>query len=323
MNLDKLLRKPDEIERKQLANHAFVMDFPQMEKRLLHGNYRLSNELFFKNNSIYISKHHRFAPYPLHSHQFLELNYMYSGKCREVVNGKEIKLHEHDLILLDTGSKHKIDPLNENDILVNFLFKGSNLSLDFLNNINQQYSPSFNFVMNAIIGSNEDNHQNFMYINGKNSALPIVLEQVMNEYFFPKRFSNQIIKNYIPIIFFELARAVNAQIENEVTPNNEIIVPILKSIEQNYATISLDKLAEEISYSKNYVSNLIKDKTGQTFSELLNEQRMQHAYDLLTNTDLPVGTIIDRIGMSNRTQFYNKFEKYYHQKPSSLRAGTK
>ncbi|CAJ2233632.1 helix-turn-helix domain-containing protein [Companilactobacillus paralimentarius] len=319
MDLDKLLKEPDKIEKKQLENHAFVMDFPQMEKRLLHGNYRLSNEIFFKNNSLYISKHHRFAPYPLHSHQFLELNYMYSGKCREVVNGQEIKLQQHDILLLDTGSKHKIDPLNENDILINFLFKGSDLSLDFLNNINQQYSPSFSFVVNAIIGNNYDNHKNFLLLRKSDSSLPFILERIMNEYFFPKLFSNQIIKNYIPIIFFEMARAVNAQVENEIIPNNEIIVPILKNIEQNYATITLDKIAKEMNYSRNYVSNLIKNKTGKTFSNILNDQRMQHAYDLVTNTDLPIGVIIERIGMSNRTQFYNKFEQYYHKKPSKFR----
>lgn len=319
MNLDKLLREPDKIEKKQLENHAFVMDFPQMEKRLLHGNYRLNNEIFFKNNSLYISKHHRFAPYPLHSHQFLELNYMYSGKCREVVNGQEINLHQHDILLLDTGSKHKIDPLNENDILINFLFKETDLSLDFLNNINQQYSPSFSFVVNAIIGNNYDNHKNFLLLRESDSSLPFILEQIMNEYFFPKYFSNQIIKNYIPIIFFEMARAVNVQVENEVIPNNEIIVPILKNIEQNYANITLNQIAKEMNYSRNYVSNLIKNKTGKTFSNILNEQRMQHAYDLLTNTDLPIGIIIERIGMSNRTQFYNKFEQYYHEKPSKFR----
>ncbi|GEO46229.1 AraC family transcriptional regulator [Companilactobacillus kimchii] len=319
MNLDKLLREPDKIEKKQLENHAFVMDFPQMEKRLLHGNYRLNNEIFFKNNSLYISKHHRFAPYPLHSHQFLELNYMYSGKCREVVNGQEINLHQHDILLLDTGSKHKIDPLNENDILINFLFKETDLSLDFLNNINQQYSPSFSFVVNAIIGNNYDNHKNFLLLRESDSSLPFILEQIMNEYFFPKYFSNQIIKNYIPIIFFEMARAVNVQVENEVIPNNEIIVSILKNIEQNYANITLNQIAKEMNYSRNYVSNLIKNKTGKTFSNILNEQRMQHAYDLLTNTDLPIGIIIERIGMSNRTQFYNKFEQYYHEKPSKFR----
>ncbi|AUI72019.1 AraC family transcriptional regulator [Companilactobacillus alimentarius] len=319
MNLDEILRKPDPIEQKQLANHAFVMDFPQMEKRLLHGNYRLSNELFFKNNSIYISKHHRFAPYPLHSHQFLEMNYVYSGKCREVVNGQEIHLHKHDILLLDTGSTHKIDPLNENDILINFLFKGTDLNLNFLTNVNQQYSPSFDFILNAVTGNKENSHENFMLIQNDNSEIPHILEQIMIEYFFPKKFSGQIIKNYISIIFFDLARAVNAQLENNVISNKEIIIPILKSIEQDYATISLNKIAQKINYSKNYISNLIKQKTGRTFSDILNEQRMQNSYDLLVNTDLPIGTIIDHIGMSNRTQFYSKFEEYFHKKPNTIR----
>ncbi|MQS75557.1 AraC family transcriptional regulator [Companilactobacillus halodurans] len=319
MNLDQLLRNKDKIEERQFKNHAFVMDFPQIEKRILHGDYRLNNELFFKNNSIYISKHHRFAPYPLHSHQFLEMNYMYSGKCREVVNGHEIILHKHDIILLDTGSKHKIDPLNENDILVNFLFKRSDLNFSFLTNMSHKFSPSLNFVLNAVNGDKDNSHKNFMLIKNSGEDLPHILERTMEEYFFPKRFSNQIINHYVPIIFFELARAVNAQLEKEVTGSKEIIVPILFAIENDYSNTSLEKIANQLNYSKNYISNLIKEKTGRTFSDILNEQRMQNAYELLTNTELPIGTIIERVGISNRTYFYSKFKDYYKKTPKQIR----
>ncbi|WP_334332410.1 AraC family transcriptional regulator [Companilactobacillus sp. HBUAS59544] len=323
MNLDDLLRTLNPVEKRELEKHDFINDFPQKEKRILNGHYHLNNEIFFKNNSIYISKQFRFASYPTHSHQFLELNYMYSGTCREVVNGKELYLKKNDILLLDTGSRHKIDPLGENDILINFLFKRSDLSLNFLNNFNQQFSPSFEFIMNAAMDGDDNNHENFMYLHNQNSSLPTIFNNVMNEYFFPKAFSNQIIKNYIPIIFFELARDINTQIEHDNIVNKEIIYPILKIIEENYATITVAKIADTLNYSRNYISNLIKEKTNKTFSQLQTEQRMQHAYDYLENTDLPIGSIIEAIGMTNRSNFYKKFELFYHQKPNDIRKKNK
>lgn len=64
----------------------------------------LLNDYFFKNKDIYISKHNRFADYPYHTHQFLELNYMYSGSSEQIIEGNKETLHEGELLLLDSGT---------------------------------------------------------------------------------------------------------------------------------------------------------------------------------------------------------------------------
>ncbi|MCC3378225.1 AraC family ligand binding domain-containing protein [Paenibacillus farraposensis] len=66
-----------------------------------------------------LSKHHRFADMPLHNHDFIEMNYMYSGKCRQMIDGKEIGLEQGQICIIDTHVPHSIYALGENDILVN------------------------------------------------------------------------------------------------------------------------------------------------------------------------------------------------------------
>ncbi len=320
MNLDQYLHSYDAIEKKQLQDHEFIMDFPQMGKFSIHKPYQLKNELFFKNSDIYISKHHRFAPYPLHSHQFLELNFMYSGKCTQIVNGRKVKLKTKDILLLDTGSKHSISQLGKNDILINLLFKGSAINFDFIKKTNQQFSPSFEFVFNALSGDQYSDHKSFMLLHqNENPGLGLTLERVIKEYYFPQKFSYQIIRDYIPIIFFELARAVNVEVDNLEMIHNEAIITILKNIEKNYSSITLDGLAKATGYNKNYIGNLIKQKTSKTYSEILNNQRMIHAHDYLINSDLPIYIIIERIGMTNKTEFYKKFKKLYGVFPTMIR----
>ncbi|WP_032817556.1 AraC family transcriptional regulator [Oenococcus oeni] len=320
MNLNKYLHSYDGIEKKQLQNHKFIMDFPQLGKFYIHKPYKLKNELFFKNSDIYISKHHRFAPYPLHSHQFLELNFMYSGECNQIVNGRKIKLKTKDILLLDTGSKHSISQLGENDILINLLFKGSAINFDFIKKTNQQFSPSFEFIFNALSGDQYSDHKSFMLLHqNENPGLGLTLECVIKEYFFPQKFSYQIIRDYIPIIFFELARAVHVEIDNLATIHNEAIISILKNIEKNYSSITLDSLAKATGYNKNYIGNLVKTKTGKTYSQILNNQRMLHARDYLINSDLPIYIIIERIGMTNKTEFYQKFNAFFGNSPKKVR----
>ncbi|KJD44551.1 hypothetical protein QD47_16315 [Paenibacillus terrae] len=45
-------------------------------------------------------KHHRFADMPLHNHDFIEMNYMYSGECRQVIDGREIRLEQGQICIL-------------------------------------------------------------------------------------------------------------------------------------------------------------------------------------------------------------------------------
>lgn len=55
-----------------------------------------------------LSKHHRFADMPLHNHDFIEMNYMYSGKCRQMIDGEEIGLEQGQICIIDTHVPHSI-----------------------------------------------------------------------------------------------------------------------------------------------------------------------------------------------------------------------
>lgn len=59
-----------DIETKQKETGKHIPDYDNQNADLP----RLTNDLFLANRSIYISKHNRYASYPKHTHQFLELN---------------------------------------------------------------------------------------------------------------------------------------------------------------------------------------------------------------------------------------------------------
>ena len=59
--LTDFLHQETKIERQQKKTGIFVPDFSEMKNQTPH----LTNDLFFHNRDIYISKHNRYAPYPL------------------------------------------------------------------------------------------------------------------------------------------------------------------------------------------------------------------------------------------------------------------
>ena len=123
-----LLMKKNDLEKKQLQTHQFINDMPPAAWDKRQKIPILKEDYFLDKQAVYISKHNRFAPYPLHGQKFLEINYMFSGSCQQVVDGDKIELKAGDILLMNVGAQHSISALNEQDILINVLFTNKNIT---------------------------------------------------------------------------------------------------------------------------------------------------------------------------------------------------
>ena len=86
-------------------------------------------------------------------------------------------------------------------------------------------------------------------------------------------------------------------------------------IETNCDTVSLRSAAAHFGYHPVYLSRLLPEKMGKTFSELLLSARMQRARLLLDHTDLSIEKIAAMLGYSNSSNFYRAFKGYYGASP--------
>jgi AraC-like DNA-binding protein len=273
------------------------------------------NDYFFRNKSIYISKHNRFAPYPLHSHLFFEINYVVQGSVGETVAGKKVVLNQGAILLIDTGTKHALDALGKNDILVNILFHDQNISLDFLKKIKSSKSVLYNFLGHQTTSETPP----FMLVkNAHSHNLQNTIEQIINEYYLNLDYSDSIIEYELSILLLKLIRSYQIKSTNVSAPQ-QVVIDMLTEIKENYAHTSLKEVASKFSYSKNYLSNLFKQKTQQTFSEALTKERLLRAQDLLHNSNMSIDEIYTKVGFSNKTFFYRKFEDYFEMTPSKMR----
>lgn len=94
-----------------------------------------------------------------------------------------------------------------------------------------------------------------------------------------------------------------------------LIGKITAYIESEADSVTLKSAAAHFGYHPVYISRLLPEKTGKTFSELLLEARMRRAKMLLELTDLPVERIASMLGYSNSSNFYKYFKKYYGFSP--------
>src|SRR5699024_801648 len=118
----------------------------------------------------------------------------FSGQSVQKINGERYTLLEGDLLLMDTGSVHSIEILEDNDILLNILFNNKMISLEWLRQMQITDSILYKIILNrdSIIRDSS----NFLIFREKdNYHLQNTLKQMAIEYFFPKTFSYQIISS--------------------------------------------------------------------------------------------------------------------------------
>jgi AraC-like DNA-binding protein/mannose-6-phosphate isomerase-like protein (cupin superfamily) len=271
----------------------------------------IKEDYFLRNRKVYISKHSRFADFPEHSHNFLELNYMLSGTVKQIINGNEEILHTGDILLMDKNAVHFVNAPGVNDLLINLMFPVKNLDFESLSSIMHKNHYVFNFLLENITCKKHSTY--IIFRSSKHVVIKQLLNQIIDKYYSSSPFANEIIRLHISILFMELLENVHFEVHGnryQQTKNNQVF-EILSIIHQDFRTITLSQLAKQLNYNKNYLSNLIKNKTGKSFKELQIKERLERAKLLIENTDLTIEEIIYEVGWLNKSHFYRKYKEVY------------
>ncbi|RYY02011.1 MAG: AraC family transcriptional regulator [Gammaproteobacteria bacterium] len=102
--------------------------------------------------------------------------------------------------------------------------------------------------------------------------------------------------------------------KNDYAPNifpdssTEKIDKVIAYIHDHYTeNLKAEQLADLIHMSTNHFHNFFKQRTEQTFTELINKLRIGKACSMLLNTDLSVAIIGERCGFNNLSNFNRRF----------------
>lgn len=83
--------------------------------------------------------------------------------------------------------------------------------------------------------------------------------------------------------------------------------------------LSLERIADQVHLSANYVSTLFKKHYGMNISDYMIKIRMEHAARLLTDTNFKTYEIAERVGYTNSQYFSVLFKKSYGITPKEYR----
>lgn len=319
--------------REELLCH--LRQITEEEKELLQGHSDIQKEIYTSSREfvvdnakllkrghlIEIRPHTRFAYFPKHRHNYAELVYMCSGSTTHIINDTEkIVLNEGGLLFLNQTAAHEILPAGRDDIAVNFIilpeFFDRTLSMMERENVLRS------FLVSTL--SNHDSQISYLHFQAK-EILPIqnLIENMLWNLIDKKPGTNTINQITMGLIFMNLSVFADSIMQHQGgNYEQELIFQILKYIETHYKNGTLADISAEIRLPAYYVSRLLKKYTGHTFKELLQQQKLQQAVYLLSQTTLSVDDILDAIGYNNSSFFYRIFRDKYGCSPREYRAAS-
>ena len=272
-----------------------------------------------KGKLINLSGHFRFLAVPPHRHDFIEMAYVLNGSLTHIVENKKITLKEGDLLIMNRAATHSVEPCGKEDVMVNIVvlpeFFDRVLDISGLED-----SPMRRFFWDCIV--NTDGRPDYLLFN-VGEALPIknLIENLL--WTMKKDLPYKQSTNQLTMALLLQLLQFHAENVKSYQDDTDIIWRVQRYIEVNYKDGDLKAAAKELNYDYTWLSRAVFQKTGKTFTELMQERRMQQAMYLLKHTDYTVEQICFAVGYTNQTYFYKLFKKIYSTTPKKVRNPSK
>ncbi len=255
---------------------------------------------------------------PDHSHNYVELVYMYSGSTTQVINkNKRIVLETYDLLLLRQGTSHAIEPAGEGDIAVHFFLMPEFFSHPSL--ITEDGSILRHFIAGAL----SENHSVADYLHFRlQDILPArnLLENMIWSLMVEKKCRQEINQATMSMLIMELLHDADKVESHDVIQYEEqIALTAYQYLESHYSTATLEEFSLKVMQPTYYVSRLFKRYYQMTFTECLQLIRLCRAANCLTASCKPVEEIIQEIGYENSSYFHRLFKERYGLTPKQYR----
>lgn len=253
-----------------------------------------------------------------HIHNYIELAYVVEGRFIQQIEGKDETFFEGEICIMHSNSRHA-DYLLKEDSTVVFIgiepaFIDSSITL---NRINSDAEDSIRQIF-----AQEKKSCSFLHLYpiGQNLRTAKTLEIIVEELLNTQPYKISIIKGYLERLIMQLPQEYRFISAGERKAEYDPLIDNIKKIVENeYPSITVQKISDMVNYSTDHLNRRFFKQTGLTISEYIINYRIKKAFSLLLNTNLSIVEIARKVGYSNMGFFYKKFRECYQTTPNEIR----
>ena len=273
------------------------------------------SDIFPNSGDVFIIRHPRYTRPAPHIHNYFEINYVASGSCTFVFEKSKRTMQEGELCIIAPSSEHDL-VIDDDSTVFCIMLRKSTFDTTFFSLLSRKDLLSYFF--RTIL--QDDSHANYLlFFSENNKWLKQIIHNAMGESYKNDSYSNACCISWINLLFSNLLRNYSKTLQFYDYQMGADFSLVLQYIQHNYQTVTLASLAELFHYSEPHLCTLIKQNIGHTFTGLIKRLRLAEAIDYLTNTNLKIGEIAEKVGYNSADHFSRVFRSTYKMSPQEYR----
>jgi AraC family transcriptional regulator, transcriptional activator of pobA len=268
-----------------------------------HHQYEI--EIFDKNRDFKVT-------YP-HRHDFYEILFLTKGIGKHTIDFKQYEIRPNSIFFLSPGQIHSLE-LSDDIYGYIFLFTSE---FYHLNKQDKNKLLEFSFFYNI---SSENPP---LYLNGPKDVqlLADLFSQACNENKNDFIDSPDLISSFLDIILLKCQRLYPANPKEKANKGRLMVKKFKQLIEEKYMdNHSVKHYAGLLSITQNHLSETVKDITGRTPLDLINEKMVLEIKRMLLHSELNISEIAYHLNFEDQSYFSKYFKKNTGLTPNEFRA---
>jgi len=280
---------------------------------MLPDSCRLKSDFFEDGSPFKINKYSYddYEALKMHSHDFIEIAFVYMGKGFHVVDGKEFDVTKGDLYIINSDTSHSFYPIDRENsgklAVYNCMFMTS-----FIENLGLE--PG---LLKKIIGvflyksifSDEIGYPPDISLKGSAiNEVEAVFDKMFYEYTWKPEGYIDLLKLYLCELLVKIFRFHKVQNMQtyEVDYKFQLINNSMTYLKNNLSSkLSLEEISQHVFLSKSYFASVFKDITGISVFDYIQKLRIEKACSILLESRDKITEISKAVGY-NDYRFFNK-----------------
>lgn len=260
------------------------------EPILLDNSNLKGNEIYFVRSKI--NKY-----YPLHFHEYYEIELPISGSGYELINGNKYEIKKNQIFIFHPSDYHEIiatTPITMFNLAFTYEHVDEKVMTNFLEYRSEIVSTLSELDLKIVTS---------------------LLEQIESLFFSNKQNKENILSYLLNSLLL-----ITIESNNDINLSDKITIDILKYIHKNFKkNPSLSDLSKFSGYQKNYLCDYFKRNIGETYNEYLTKTKIEYSKKLLKNTSKSIKEISSESGFNSVNNYIRNFKSKTKQTPLEYR----
>jgi len=250
---------------------------------------------------------------PVHAHDFIEIHYVAEGRGVHYIAEERLSVEKGDLFVVPIGTRHVYRPSSEaarDELIVyNCLFDPKLLSV-------LRSSYPFSAEIDDIVSGKGQAYRRYKDVHHE---ARMHMEALLREF----RTKQPGFEAAMYALLTQLLVHLHRLERNVAAPPPayaQFGTVLAYLADHVHLPVTLEDVARLVPASPGYVQRMFKRTTGQSFTEYVQNLRIEKSVELLTTTSLPVKEIAAKVGYRDMKFFHALFRKKTGRSPGRYRS---